>query len=139
VVPSTGDPEVMALTDVTVSAPGPQQVRIRQTAIAVNYLDLQHRRGISAGFDLPGTPGVEGVGEIIDVGEQVNGFFPGDRIAYMSRKPGAYAEIRCIDADACIPLPDGRIRYRRFNLAQGCYRCVYYSAEFSRLPRARRS
>ncbi len=50
---------------------------------------------------------MEGVGEIIDVGEQVNGLFPGDRVAYMSRTPGAYADIRCIDADACMPLPDG--------------------------------
>jgi NADPH2:quinone reductase len=54
---------------------------------------------------------VEGVGEIIDVGEQVYGLFPGDRIAYMSRTPGAYAEIRCVDADTCIPLPDG-LSYR---------------------------
>ncbi len=107
VVAVTGGPEVMSLRDVTVSAPGPRQVRIRQTAIAVNTLDLMHRRGISAGFDLPGTPGVEGVGEIIDVGEQVYGLFPGDRVAYMSRTPGAYAEIRCIEADVCIPLPDG--------------------------------
>jgi NADPH2:quinone reductase len=90
-----------------VSAPGPRQVRIRQTAIAVNYLDLKHRRGISEDFELPGTPGLEGVGEIIDAGEQVNGLFPGDRVAYVSRTPGAYAEIRCIDADGCIPLPDG--------------------------------
>jgi len=107
VVTATGGHEVMSLSDVTVSAPGPQQVRIRQTAIAVNYLDLKHRRGISAGFDLPGTPGMEGVGEVIDVGERVNGLFPGDRVTYMSRTPGAYADVRCIDADACIPLPDG--------------------------------
>ena len=106
-VAAAGGPEVMSLIDMTVSAPGPQQVRIRQTAIAVNYLDLKHRRGISAGFDFPGTPGMEGVGEIIDVGEQVNGLFPGDRVAYLSRTPGAYADIRCVDADACIPLPDG--------------------------------
>lgn len=107
VVAAAGGPEVMSLIDVTVSVPGPQQVRIRQTAIAVNYLDLKHRRGISTGLDLPGTPGMEGVGEIIDVGEQVNGLFPGDRVAYLSRTPGAYADIRCIDADACILLPDG--------------------------------
>jgi NADPH:quinone reductase-like Zn-dependent oxidoreductase/uncharacterized protein YndB with AHSA1/START domain len=107
VVAVTGGPEVMSLRDAVVSAPGPRQVRLRQTAVAVNSLDLLHRRGISPGFDLPGTPGVEGVGEIIDVGEQVYGLFPGDRVAYMSRTPGAYAEIRCIDADACIPLPDG--------------------------------
>jgi len=107
VAASAGGPEVMSLSNVTVSAPGPRQVRIRQSAIAVNYLDLKHRRGIAAGFDFPGTPGVEGVGEIIDVGQQVNGLFAGDRVAYMSRTPGAYADIRCIDADACIPLPDG--------------------------------
>jgi NADPH:quinone reductase-like Zn-dependent oxidoreductase len=107
VVTSAGGPEVMSLKDETVAAPGPRQVRIRQAAIAVNYLDLKHRRGTAGGFDLPGTPGVEGVGMIIDVGEQVNGLFPGDRVAYMSRRPGSYAEIRCVDADACIPLPEG--------------------------------
>jgi NADPH2:quinone reductase len=107
VAATAGGPEVMSLSDVTISAPGPRQVRIRQTAIAVNYLDLQHRRGIAAGFDFPGTPGLEGVGQIIDVGPQVNGLFPGDRVAYMSRTPGSYTEIRCIDADVCIPLPDG--------------------------------
>ena len=107
VAAAAGGPEVMTLHDGTVPAPGPRQVRIRQAAVAVNYLDLKHRRGISAGFDLPGTPGLEGVGRIIDMGEQVNGLFPDDRIAYMSRTPGAYADIRCIDADACILLPEG--------------------------------
>ena len=107
VVAAFGGPEVMSLREVTVFGPGARQVRLRQSAIAVNYLDIKHRRGISAGFNLPGTPGMEGVGEIIDVGQQVNGLFPGDRVAYMSRTPGAYADIRCIDADACILLPDG--------------------------------
>jgi len=107
VVATAGGPEAMSLTDVTISAPGPEQVRIRQTAIAVNYLDLKHCRGVVAGFDFPGTPGMEGVGQIIDVGQQVNGLFPGDRVAYISRTPGAYADIRCIEADACMPLPDG--------------------------------
>ena len=107
VVATTGGPEVLSLKDTTVPAPDHNQVRIRQTAVAVNYLDIEHRRGTAPGFDLPGTPGLEGVGEIIDVGEQVHGLFPGDRVAYMSRTPGAYADIRCMDADACIPLPDG--------------------------------
>ncbi len=107
VVAATGGPEVMSLRDMTVPSPGLRQVRIRQTTIAVNFLDLKQRQGISTDIDLPWTPGMEGVGEIIDVGEQVNGLFPGDRVAYMSRMSGAYADIRCIDADACIPLPDG--------------------------------
>lgn len=107
VVTTTGDPEGMSLRDVIVPAPAPQQVRIRQTAIAVNDFDLNPRHKSAADLDLPKTPGLEGVGEIIDVGDQVNGFFPGDRVAYMSRAPGAYADIRCVDADACVPLPDG--------------------------------
>ncbi|CAB5136266.1 hypothetical protein D3OALGB2SA_3953 [Olavius algarvensis associated proteobacterium Delta 3] len=102
-----GGPDLLSLSDVTVPAPDPQEVRIRQTAIAVNYLDIGHRRGIVPGLELPGTPGVEGVGEIVDVGAQVNGLFPGDRVAYMARAPGAYAGIRCVDAGACIPLPAG--------------------------------
>ncbi len=135
-VASTGGPEVMTLTDVTVSPPGPRQVRIRQTVIAVNYIDLQHRRGISAGFELPGTPGVEGVGEIIDVGGQVNGLFPGDRIAYLSRKPGAYAEIRCIDGDACIPLPDGVSDIDASTLLKGVTAALLLSRVFKATPGA---
>jgi NADPH2:quinone reductase len=107
VVAAFGGPEVMSLKDVTVSPPGPREVRIRQSAIAVNYHDIMHRRGISSGFDLPGIPGLEGVGEIIDVGEEVNGLFPGDRVAYVSRTPGAYADIRSVDANACILVPEG--------------------------------
>jgi NADPH2:quinone reductase len=136
VVAATGGPEVMSLSDVTVSAPGPKQVRIRQTAIAVNYLDLKHRRGISAGFDLPGTPGMEGVGEIIDVGEQVNGLFPGDRVAYMSRTPGAYADIRCIDADACIPLPDNVSDNDASTLLKGVTAALLLSRVFRVAPGA---
>ena len=136
VVAATGGPEVMSLKDVTVSAPGPQQVRIRQSAIAVNYLDLKHRRGTSAGFDLPGTPGMEGVGEIIDVGQQVNGLFPGDRVAYMSRTPGAYVDIRCIEADACIPLPDGVSDIDASTLLKGVTAALLLSRVFRAAPGA---
>jgi NADPH:quinone reductase-like Zn-dependent oxidoreductase len=136
VVAATGGPEVMFLKDVTVSAPGPQQVRIRQSAIAVNYLDLKHRRGIDPGFDLPGIPGMEGVGEIIDVGRQVNGLFPGDRVAYLSRTPGAYVDIRCIDADACIPLPDGVSDIDASTLLKGVTAALLLSRVFRVAPGA---
>jgi NADPH:quinone reductase-like Zn-dependent oxidoreductase len=106
IVEAFGGPEVMDLRDATIPAPEPWQVRIRQTAIGINYIDIKHRQGSAAGLDLPGTPGVEGVGTIIDLGEQVSGFFPGDRVAYVSRTPGAYADIRCVDADDCLLLPD---------------------------------
>ena len=136
VVASAGGPEVMTLGDVTVPAPGPRQVRIRQTAIAVNYIDIQHRQGTSAGFDLPGTPGVEGVGEIIDVGDQVNGLFPGDRVAYMSRKPGSYAEIRCVNADACIPVPAGVSDIDASTLLKGVTAGLLLSRVFRAAPGA---
>jgi len=136
VVAATGGPEVMSLSDVTVPAPGPRQVRLRQTAIAVNYIDLKHRRGISVGFDLPGTPGLEGVGEIIDVGEQVNGLFPGDRVAYMSRTPGAYVDIRCIDADACILLPDGVSDIEASTLLKGVTAALLLGRVFRAAPGA---
>ena len=106
VVETAGGPEVLALKQGMVPAPGPYQVRLRQTAVAVNTLDLRQRAGAAEGLDMPGTPGVEAAGEIIDVGEHANGFFPGDRVVYLSRTPGAYAEIRCIEADACMLLPD---------------------------------
>ena len=136
VVAAAGGPEVMTLSDVTIAVPGPQQVRIRQTAVAVNYLDLMHRRGIAADFDFPGTPGMEGVGEIIDVGDQVNGLFPGDRVAYLSRMPGAYADIRCIDAEACIPLPDGVSDDNASILLKGVTAALLLSRVFRAAPGA---
>jgi len=136
VVAAAGGPEVMSLSDVTVPAPGPQQVRIRQSAIAVNYLDIKHRRGIAEDFDFPGTPGLEGVGEIIDLGQQVNGLFAGDRVACMSRTPGAYADIRCIDADACIPLPDGVSDNDAATLLKGVTAALLLSRVFRAAPGA---
>jgi NADPH:quinone reductase-like Zn-dependent oxidoreductase len=136
VAAAAGGPEVMSLSDVTVPAPGPQQARIRQSAIAVNYLDLKHRRGIAAGIDFPGTPGMEGVGEIIDVGQQVNGLFSGDRVVYTSRTPGAYADIRCIDADACMPLPDGVSDNDAATLLKGVTAALLLSRVFRAAPGA---
>ena len=107
VVAATGGPEVMSLKQMSVPPPKARQVRIRQTAVAVNTLDIRQRTGATSAFELPGTPGVEGVGEVIDVGTQVHGLFAGERVAYLSSQPGAYCEIRCIDADFCLPLPDG--------------------------------
>ena len=101
-----GDPEVMQLVEVEVAPPGPGEVRIRQCLAAVSEGDLAFRRGTVMGLDLPGTPGLEAVGRIMDVGPGVHGLFPEDRVAYLSRQPGAYTGLRCIDADACIPLPD---------------------------------
>jgi NADPH:quinone reductase-like Zn-dependent oxidoreductase len=134
IVETPGGPDVLSIRNVTVPAPESQQVRIRHTAIAVNYIDLKHRRGISSAFNLPGTPGMEGVGEIIDIGEQVNGLFLGDRIAYMSRIPGAYADIRCIEADACTPLPDGVSDIEAAMMLKGVTAALLLSRVFRAAP-----
>ena len=136
VVTAAGGPDVMSLTDLIVAAPEPLQVRIRQTAVAVNYLDLKHRRGTAAGLDLPGTPGLEGVGQIIDVGQQVHGLFPGDRVAYLGPTPGAYADIRCLDADTCIPLPDGVSDRDASTLLKGATAALLLDRVFRAAPRA---
>lgn len=107
VVETAGAPEVMTLDWATIPAPGPGQVRVRQTAVAVNYLDLMHRQGKASELSLPATPGLESVGEIIDVGDQVHDLFVGDRVACLTRTSGAYAESRCVDAGDCLPLPAG--------------------------------
>jgi NADPH2:quinone reductase len=136
VVEAVGGPEVMSLRDGAVATPGLLEVRIRQTAIAVNYHDIMHRRGISPGFDLPGTPGMEGVGQIIDLGEHVVGLFPGDRVVYVSRKTEAYADIRCIDADACILLPDGVSDMDATMLLKGLTGALLLSRVFRAAPGA---
>jgi NADPH2:quinone reductase len=105
-VESKGGPEGMALREVAIAAPEAGQVRIRQKAVAVNRLDILQRKGLMEGIEPLGTPGLEGMGEIIDVGAQVNGLYPGDRVAWVSRKPGAYTEICLRDASDCIHLPD---------------------------------
>jgi NADPH:quinone reductase-like Zn-dependent oxidoreductase len=134
VVDTVGGPEVMSLTHLTVPGPQSGQVRIRQQAIAVNFLDLKQRRGTSAGFDLPGTPGLEGVGQVIDVGDQVNGFFPGDRVAYLNPKPGSYTDIRCVDADLCIPLPDSISDIDASNLLKGTTAALLLTRVFRAAP-----
>ena len=107
VIESPGEAADLVLRDLMVPAPQAGQARIRQKAVAVNPGDLMHCRGLGEGMAFPGTPGLEGVGEIVDLGPQVNGLFPGDRVAWLSPKPGAYAELVLAEADDCVPLPDG--------------------------------
>lgn len=104
----TGGPEVMVWQDADVGDPGPGEVRVRQTAVGLNFLDIYHRAGTHhAPLDpLPATPGVEGVGVVIALGEGVATLAPGDRVAYPITV-GAYAEERLIAADDLVPVPDG--------------------------------
>lgn len=101
---SYGGPEVLAVEDQRVGAPGPGQVRLRQQAIGVNFVDTIFRRGIYP-VPLPAVAGVEAAGVVDAVGDGVHGFAAGDRAAYFLA-PGSYAAERLIDAAQLVRLPD---------------------------------
>ena len=99
-----GGPEVLKWDEVEVDDPGPGEVRLRQEAAGLNYIDVYHRTGLYK-QDLPFTPGVEGAGIVEAVGSGVSGLEPGDRVAY-GGPIGGYAEVRLIPADRLVKLPD---------------------------------
>ncbi len=102
-----GGPEVMQYGDVDVGRPGPGQVRLRHTAIGLNFLDVYYRSGLyPAPNGLPLIPGAEAAAVIVEVADDVVGLVPGDRVAYFSAL-GAYAEERLFAADRLVKLPDG--------------------------------
>ena len=101
----TGGPEVMEYVDVEVGEPGPGQARVRHHAIGVNFIDVYFRTGLYP-QPLPFGLGMEGAGIVEAVGEGVTHLQPGDRVAYASRPPGSYAEVRCMPASHIVRLPD---------------------------------
>jgi NADPH2:quinone reductase len=101
-----GGPEVLKLGTVELEPPGPGEIRIRQTAIGVNYHDVYVRSGLYRTLPLPGVPGIEAAGVVEALGEGVDGFAPGDRIAYVGPAYGCYAEARNLRASLAVKLPD---------------------------------
>jgi NADPH2:quinone reductase len=99
-----GGPEVLKWEEVDIGDPGPGQVRIRQKAAGLNFIDVYHRTGLYP-QQLPFTPGVEGAGTVGAVGDGVQDLKPGDRVAYAG-PVGGYAEERLIDAGRLVKLPD---------------------------------
>src|SRR6188472_1448508 len=89
----TGGPEVMEYKDVSLADPGAGEVRVRHTAIGVNYIDTYHRSGLYP-VPLPSGIGLEAAGIVEAVGEGVTGLKPGDRVAYGTGSVGAYSEKR---------------------------------------------
>jgi NADPH:quinone reductase-like Zn-dependent oxidoreductase len=106
VVSRYGGPEVLEPATVTVASPGPGEIRVRHTAIGVNYIDVYIRRGEYRMLEPPAIPGMEAAGTVLDVGEDVAHVLPGDRIAYACMPPGAYVDVRTLAADAVVVLPD---------------------------------
>ena len=103
-----GGPEVLQSDDSEAPAPNAGEVRIRQRAIGVNYFDVYLRKGwIPSMLPLPGVLGMEAAGTVVDVGANVNGFLPGDRVAYLGPQPGAYCSMRTVPAEWVVRLPPG--------------------------------
>ena len=97
-----GGPEVMQYTDVEVAAPGPGELRIRHTAIGLNYIDVYFRTGLYPAPQLPFSPGMEAAGVVEAVGADVAEFSVGDRVAYAAPPVGAYAQERLMPADRVV-------------------------------------
>jgi len=100
-----GGPEVLRWDDVDVPDPGEGEVRLRQTAVGLNYIDTYHRKGAYPLPELPHVIGMEGAGVVEAVGPGVTEFREGDRVAYANLPVGAYAEIRNMPWNRLVKLP----------------------------------
>ncbi|RPH39521.1 MAG: quinone oxidoreductase, partial [Planctomycetota bacterium] len=104
-VHETGGPEKMVWEEVPVVDPGPGEVRVRNTAVGLNYIDTYHRSGLYP-IPLPAVLGMEGAGVVEAVGPKVKELKKGDRVAYAS-PIGAYAEVLLRPADRLVKVPAG--------------------------------
>jgi NADPH2:quinone reductase len=104
VIEKHGGPETLQLKEVPLPQPGPEDVRIHQEAIGVNFIDVYHRTGLYP-IPVPFTPGSEGAGTIDALGDRVKDFRAGDRVAY-AMGPGAYAEYVVLPAAKVVKVPD---------------------------------
>lgn len=101
-----GGPEVLELVDAEPGQPGPGEVRVRNHAVGLNFIDTYFRSGLYAPERLPSGLGNEGAGVVEALGEGVTGLQPGDRVAYGTGPLGAYAEHHVLPARHLVKLPD---------------------------------
>ena len=101
-----GGPQVLRIAEAGLPPPGPGELRLRQTAVGVNYHDVYVRSGMYQTLPLPGVPGIEAVGVVEAVGSGVSHIAPGDRIGYITGQYGCYAEARNLDAALAVRIPD---------------------------------
>lgn len=102
-----GDAHVLRAEDMALPPPGPGEVRIRHSAVGVNFHDLYVREGTARTLTLPGIPGIEAVGEVVDAGDAAGDWPVGTRVAYVTRHYGAYCSERNIDTGLLLRPPAG--------------------------------
>jgi NADPH2:quinone reductase len=103
-IEKAGGPEVMQLVEVDLPKPALGEIRIRQTAIGLNYIDTYHRSGLYP-VKLPSGLGQEAAGVVEEVGQGVTTLRVGDRVAYGNGPIGAYAQARNIPASRVVKIP----------------------------------
>lgn len=102
----TGGPEVLQWQEVSIGDPGPGEVRVRNAAVGVNFIDVYHRTGLYP-LQLPAGIGLEASGVVEAVGAGVEDLRAGDRVAYCHGPTGAYAQARVMPARVLVKLPEG--------------------------------
>ncbi|KQP12359.1 quinone oxidoreductase [Pseudorhodoferax sp. Leaf265] len=98
-----GGPDVLQLKTEELGSPAPDDILIRQSAIGVNFLDAMQRKGAAA--TVPYRMGLEGAGQVLELGRNVRGLSPGDRVVYAGGPPGSYASARLLPASRVVKLP----------------------------------
>lgn len=103
---SNGGPEVLELVTFTPSEPGPKDVRVRNHAIGLNYIDTYFRSGLYPAPSMPSGLGTEAAGVVEAVGAEVTALQVGDRVAYAGGPLGAYSDAHVLPAAAVVKLPE---------------------------------
>mgnify|MGYP001213116429 FL=1 len=106
IIKKNGGPEVLELQDVKVGSPSPNEIKVTNHAIGLNYIDTYHRSGLYP-LKLPSGIGLEAAGKVEEVGSDVSEFNKGDNIAYASVPLGAYSQQRIMPAKIAVKVPDG--------------------------------
>ncbi|MCC2646380.1 MAG: qorA [Rickettsiaceae bacterium] len=106
VIKTPGGIETLAITEVELPKIGPLDILVKHTYIGLNFIDIEHRKGLIKNLQRDFIPGVEGVGVVVEVGTQVKEFKPGNRVAYGTARFGAYAEYNVVRQEHLVPVPD---------------------------------
>ncbi|XP_031287457.1 uncharacterized protein LOC116146186 [Pistacia vera] len=100
-----GGPEVLKWEDVEIGEPGEGEIRVRNKAIGLNFIDIYFRKGVYKAATMPFTPGMEAVGEVIAVGPGLTGREVGDIVAYAGGPMGSYSEEQILPANKVVSVP----------------------------------
>jgi NADPH2:quinone reductase len=106
IIEKNGGPEVLKISNVTVGTPGPDEIKVTNHAIGLNYIDTYHRSGLYP-LPMPSGIGLEAAGKVDEIGPNVTEFSKGDSVAYASMPIGAYSQQRIVPAKIVVKVPDG--------------------------------